>query len=303
MSTTGRLGVLCAAAVLVLTGCTGGSGAPDLPAVEQPRAPTTSASPSYQRYVALGDSYTAGPYVPNTDLANGCLRSSGNYPSLVAAALDVDTFVDVSCSGADTRDLLRPQHTFRDASVPPQLDAVTAATDLVTLGIGGNDFDLFGTLLQTCTRLRDLDPAGAPCTAQLDAQGTDLDRQTARIGHRVATAINEVQTRAPRATVLLVGYPRLTPATGTCPKLLPLARGDYRLAEHVAASLSTSMSHAAEQVGAGFIDVYAASAGHDICAAEPWVNGRLTDQEAALAFHPFSTQMQAVADLVVARVR
>ncbi|HVW32598.1 MAG TPA: SGNH/GDSL hydrolase family protein, partial [Acidimicrobiia bacterium] len=55
------------------------------------------------RYVALGDSYTAGPGVPNqVPEAGGCRRSDHNYPHLVAAALHLTDFHDVSCSGART---------------------------------------------------------------------------------------------------------------------------------------------------------------------------------------------------------
>jgi lysophospholipase L1-like esterase len=288
--------VLGATAALLLGGCTSGS------SLENPQPPAVGAAspgPSYERYVALGDSFTAGPYVPNTDLADGCLRSSGNYPALVAERLDVDDFVDVSCSAADTADLVEPQNTFRDTTVPAQLDAVTAGTDLVTLGIGGNDLDLFGTLLQTCIRLRGVDPDGTPCGDYLDTQGTDLDAQVDQIGDRVAGALRRIQRRAPDATVLLVNYPRLTPPRGTCPALLPLARGDYRLAGDVARALSQAMSRAAERTGAELVDVYDSSRGHDICSDDPWVNGRTTDQSRALAFHPFAAQMQAVADLVV----
>jgi lysophospholipase L1-like esterase len=292
-----RRAVLGVAVALLLSGCMSGSSDENN---ESPSA--ASPGPSYQRYVALGDSFTAAPYVPVTDLANGCLRSNGNYPALVADRLDVETLVDVSCSGADTTDLVEPQNTFRDATVPPQLDAVTGDTDLVTLGIGGNDLRLFATLLRTCTQLRAVDPDGTPCGDSLDAQGTDLDDQVDQIGDRVAGALEEIHQRAPEATVLLVGYPRLTPDTGTCPRLLPLARGDYVLAGNVARSLSDAMSRAAKDQDVGFIDVYDASRGHDICSDAPWVNGRVTDQDAALAFHPFASQMRAVADLIVARL-
>jgi len=294
MDVRNRLVAGAGAAVLLLTGCTTGSAEP---------TPTASAAPSYQRYVALGDSFTAGPYVPVTDLAEGCLRSDGNYPSLVAQRLKIPELVDVSCSGADTRDLVRPQHTYRDATVPAQLDALTEGTDLVTLGIGGNDFDLFGTLLQTCTRLRLSDPSGSPCADYLEGRGTDLDRRIGRIGERIATSLEMIRRRAPRARILLVGYPRIGPAEGTCPRLLPLAAGDYPLAERLATALDAALSRAARSTEVGFIEMYRASRGHDVCSDEPWVNGRLTDQASALAFHPFAAGMDAVADRIVDRVR
>ena len=76
-----RLATLLVVALLGLSGCgadgaTTGSGG----------GSTSSASADatkIRRYVALGDSYTAAPYVYLTDVAKGCLRSSGNYPALL----------------------------------------------------------------------------------------------------------------------------------------------------------------------------------------------------------------------------
>ena len=122
----------------------------------------------------------------------------------------------MTCSGADTRDLTRVQRTFGDARIPPQLRAVTADTDLVTLGIGGNDLDLFSTLVSTCTRLRASDPQGSPCARQLAARGPDLDAAVTTISRRVAASLRAIKAKAPRAKVLLVGYLRLAPDRGTC---------------------------------------------------------------------------------------
>ena len=94
-------------------------------------------------YVALGDSYTSGPAIPVQVDAN-CARSSSNYPSLVTAQLRRTTLTDVSCAGATTTQMWQAQGTN-----PPQLDAVTKSTDLVSLQIGGNDIG-FGTIIGTC---------------------------------------------------------------------------------------------------------------------------------------------------------
>ena len=57
-------------------------------------------------YVALGDSYTAGPLVPSlTGSPAGCLRSTHSYPFGVAAGTGAATFADVSCQGATTVDM------------------------------------------------------------------------------------------------------------------------------------------------------------------------------------------------------
>jgi lysophospholipase L1-like esterase len=287
--------VAAVVAAVLLAGCTSSG-----PALSVP-SPGTDPTPSYGRYVALGDSYTAGPFIPTTDLAGGCLRSDHDYPSLVAARLHPVRLVDVSCSGARTRDLTHAQRPFPGARVPPQLRALTPATDLVTVGIGGNDLDLFGTVVRTCTRLRSQDPAGAPCTRALTRTGLDLHHAGATIANRVAAAVRTVRSRAPLARVLVVGYLRLVPDHGTC-RRLPLADGDYALGRRVSATLDHALRSAARRSGVGYVDMAAASRGHDVCSADPWVNGSVTDRQRALAYHPLLAGMRAVAREVVWRL-
>jgi lysophospholipase L1-like esterase len=269
----------------LLAGCT----APAEPTAH----PTEPPAAAYASYVALGDSFTAAPFVPTTDLAEGCLRSDGNYPALLADQLDIPDVTDVSCSGADTADLTGGQRTAGDTRVPPQLDALDAGTDLVTLGIGGNDLDLFGTLVGVCGRLRH-QPAAGSCAQALADRGVDVIGRAGRIRGRVARAVRQVRSRAPGATVVVVGYPRLTPARGGCPAL-PFRAADRSWAQRAEQALSTALRRAAARSGALFVDMYAASAGHDVCADEPWVNGRRTDRDRALAFHPFPEGQEAVA--------
>ncbi|HEY1179778.1 MAG TPA: GDSL-type esterase/lipase family protein, partial [Phytomonospora sp.] len=101
------------------------------------------------KYVALGDSFTAGPLVPHQTLdVPGCLRSDHNYAALLAEEIDAGEFTDASCSGATTKDMFAPQGTFWGTNAP-QLDAVTPDTTLVTIGISGNDVGFMDVLL-TC---------------------------------------------------------------------------------------------------------------------------------------------------------
>ena len=291
-----RLPLLLAAGVLVLAGCTSSSDTPTRAA-----SPEARPSPvSTERYVALGDSYTSGPLIPTTDVASGCFRSDHNYPSLLADRLGITDFVDVSCSGATTGDLVKRQRTFADASVPPQLTALHRNTTLVTVGIGGNDFELFSHLTQTCTQLRASDPTGSPCRAALEGQGRDLLGVTARIGHNVERALRRVEARAPHARVVLVGYPRFAPTSGSCPRRFPYATGDIAFGDQVQRALNDAMRRAARTAGADFVDMYAASRGHDVCSATPYVNGQRTLRNQAAAFHPFEREMQAVTDRLAA---
>jgi lysophospholipase L1-like esterase len=280
--------------------------APRDPATGSTSSPGSGPTPSrvagtsqVSEYVALGDSYTAGPFIPQLVPALGCFRSTRNYPALLAAALDVETFTDVSCSGADTADLTAPQHTGF-ATVPAQLRSLSADTDLVTLGIGGNDFGLFGRLVSACPRLRPSDPGGAPCRAYFATETAGSPPSSmSPIGDRVGDALTAIGRRAPRARVLVVGYPRIAPPRGTCTGVLPFAAGDYAFATRVQRRLNAALRQAASTHGAEYVDTYAASRGHDACAGEQaWVNGRYTDPNRAQSFHPFGSYMRAAARLV-----
>ena len=282
--------VVSALLLTALAGCTTTS-ADRVP--PSPPAPTPSGVTSY---AALGDSYTAAPFVPRTDLAGGCFRSSGNYPALLAEDLDIPRVRDVSCSGADTGDLARSQVVAGGrGKVAPQLDAVTPGTDLVTIGIGGNDENVFGTLVQQCTSLADR--GGSPCTDRMEQRWTDPARVLRRTSARVGGALRLIHEQAPRARALLIGYPRLVDPSDPCP-LIPLAPGDVREVARLELDLRNALADAARRGGATFVDMYARSRGHEICSADPWVNGFRTNQQAALAYHPFAAEQRAVADAV-----
>lgn len=249
------------------------------------------------RYVALGDSYTAAPLVPQVIPANGCYRSTNNYPHVVARTLNVPDFVDVSCGGAQTKDVFESQIP----GTPPQLDAVTADTDLVTLSFGGNDSAVFGTLVGYCPRLTATDPTGAPCRDAMRADGQDrLLAAVAVTKERVHAVIDAVKQRAPQARIIVVGYPQILPRQGTCTDLMPLASGDYRYGNQVNQRLTWALREAAAQEHVDYIDVWQASQGHDVCSADPWVNGQHTDVTRAQQFHPFANEQAAIAGLIVA---
>ncbi|WP_425440485.1 SGNH/GDSL hydrolase family protein [Prauserella shujinwangii] len=252
----------------------------------------------FRHYVALGDSYTSGPLIPLQRLDPlGCLRSTSNYPAQLAWRLRVRSFTDVSCAGADTADMAAPQRVPLGVN-PPQLDALRQHTDLVTLGIGGNDHGVFGTVIDTCPELRESDPDGAPCREHFTVDGTDtLLAAIADTRRNVEAVLREIRTRSPGATVLVIGYPRIAPPTGTCPRVLPFADGDYAWLDSVEQALNGALAAAAATVGrARFIDMYPASLGHDACAGrDAWIQGKDTNPLAAASYHPRLSGMTGVA--------
>jgi lysophospholipase L1-like esterase len=248
-------------------------------------------------YVAMGDSFTSAPGVPVTDTETGCQRSDHNYPALLAEALDV-RHVDVSCGSADTTAIEAPQQTEAGPK-PPQLDAVERGTDLVTVGIGINDFGLYSSLLFNCTLLATSDPTGSPCRASMaTSDGDRLEQAVDDIGPRVEAVLSTIRDRAPDARVVLVGYPQFVPPSGTCAEL-PLAEGDYPYVRELTERLGRTLEAAAEEDSADYVDLVAASRGHDICAGdEAWVNGAQDAPGRAVLYHPFPEYQDAVAELI-----
>src|ERR1700712_5476024 len=77
------------------------------------------ASASAAQWVGLGDSYAAGPLIPNQSLNPlGCLRSDHNSAHL-AAAQPGRPLNDVSCSGATTDDMTAAQDVTPGPANPP----------------------------------------------------------------------------------------------------------------------------------------------------------------------------------------
>lgn len=66
-------------------------------------AQTAIGAASIGGYAAPGDSYAAGPGIPQTSADSGlCVRSDHNHPSLVARGISAATFTDFTCGGAIT---------------------------------------------------------------------------------------------------------------------------------------------------------------------------------------------------------
>src|SRR5262245_48950262 len=108
---------------------------------------STAQADAPQDYVALGDSYSAASGVTPTDPGSPllCLRSARNYPHVIAAQTSA-RLVDVTCGAAETKHFTAAQYP----GVPPQLDAVRADTDVITMTIGGNDSSVFIGAILAC---------------------------------------------------------------------------------------------------------------------------------------------------------
>ena len=241
-------------------------------------------------YVALGDSYTAGPLIPNQhgDPID-CARSDRNYPSLVAEQLRPAKFVDVSCSSAQTKDMTQPQDGLPlGGTNPPQFNALNAETTLVTVGIGGNDAGLVGVAEQ-CAQLGLFDPNGTACRDFYAPGGNDtVDARIEVARPRIDAVLQGIHERSPKARVAIVGYPNVLPRDGTnCYPTVPLSPDDVRYIDGLIVRINRMIEDEAAVNDADYVDTYSDSIGHDVCKLPPnrWFEG-LVPTEPAFPLHP-----------------
>jgi lysophospholipase L1-like esterase len=255
-------------------------------------------------YVALGDSYTSGPAIQPQDLSiPGCLRSQANYPHLVARDLTKLSLLDVSCSGAQTKDMTSSQNVDPNPDPAPQFDALNPNAKVVTLGIGGNDLG-FVDIAETCVRLATESPlATTPCRDYYVANGIIADRLAA-LRARLDAVLDGIATRAPSAKVFVIGYPAILPEDPAfylqCRPVLPVATGDIPyLRDRVEKQLNAVLKDRTTAHRAVYVNTYTPSVGHDACQIPGvrWVEPVAPAADAA-PVHPNRLGMQATATAV-----
>jgi lysophospholipase L1-like esterase len=270
--------------------------------------PASAAIPSPDIYVALGDSYTAGPLIPNPKgRPPDCGRSDHNYPTLVADEIDPRHFRDVSCGSAQTEHMTHPQTELPlGGTNRPQFGALGPNVDLVTLGIGGNDMG-FGDIVNKCAELGIRNNGrGKPCTRHYREDGVNRIARRLRevVGPRLARVINGIQSRSPNVRLLVVGYPDPVPQRPGCYPTVPLARGDLPFLHGVARRLSETVENRADAGGAEYVELRRGSIGHDICQPprRKWYEG-IAPTSPAYPAHPNARGMEFAARQVLRVLR
>lgn len=263
-----------------------------------------AATPSFGAsgaYVALGDSFTSGPLIPNqTGSPAGCLRSDRNYPSVARAGLtDIAVFRDRSCSGATTADMFDPQTVTLGVN-PPQLDGLSLDTRVVSLGIGGNDIG-FSDIVINCARLNPFDP----CKDDYVSGSRDaIADRIAATQPKVDTVLEVIRERSPNAKVFVVGYPTVLPATGNgCWPAVPITPTDVPYLRAKTQQLNAMLASAAAARGATYVDAYTSSNGHDVCKSPSvkWVEG-LVPVNLAAPVHPNANGMRNTGGVLLAAI-
>jgi lysophospholipase L1-like esterase len=243
-----------------------------------------SASAIAGPYVALGDSYASGYGLPEAtgEPVSGCGQSRLDYPHLLARTFALP-LTDVTCAGATTSDVV----SQRQLGARPQLAALSAATRLVTITIGGNDADLLGTVA-TCVAVSADGPVfstgEASCAATLEKGGVNtLDRSIDEtVVPKVRAAFRDIARAAPHARVLVVGYPALFPNGANVPAAgcfrsvadgsgfvsdgFPFTTTDVAFLGGMESHLDDALRSATHDAGFTYVSTLAGSYAHSACA-------------------------------------
>lgn len=238
-------------------------------------------------YVSLGSSFAAGagigPIQPGTPAR--CNRTVNNYASLLAERLKLK-LVDVSCGGARTDHVLGAWD-----ELPPQIDAVSDRTRLVTITIGGNDLGYVGWLFAASCRLGVAARPG-PCqtvTEPTEAAYAELDRNL----RAIAAAVRE---RSPRARLVFIQYVTLLSAQ-PCDRET-ISPADAAVASRIADRLAKITAQAARASDVEVLASDTLSRIHTPCSPIPWSNGLFPGYTMAegAPWHPNAAGHAAIAE-------
>ena len=210
-------------------------------------------TPPPVNYVALGDSYSAGVGSGSYIAASGsCDRSTKAYPYLWAAAHAPTSFAFVACSGAKTADV-----------VANQLSALSAATSLVSISIGGNDLNFAG-IMEDCNLF-----GTSRCVSDINsAENTALTSLPGRLD----TLYTQIRSHAPGAHVVVLTYPDFYDpnAPWYCLGLSSTSRSKVDEGANV---LDLVIQAQAKSHGFAVADVRSRfAAGHQICDSGSWMH-------------------------------
>jgi lysophospholipase L1-like esterase len=202
-------------------------------------------------YVALGDSYASGLGAGNYS-GGSCDRSSGAYPQLWANANHPSSFAFVACSGATTTDVINNQ-----------ISALSSATTLVSVTIGGNDVG-FSSVMETCV-------LGSTSTCVNAVNQAEAEARSQLPGS-LNILFNDISARAPNARVVVIGYPEfydLSKSSGC----IGLSTTD-RTALDGGADVLDSIIQTATSGHSGFAyaEVRGGFTGHEICDSSSWLH-------------------------------
>lgn len=277
---------------------TGYEGEP-IPSVYVPPAPT---------YVAMGDSFSSGegnpPFEAGTDQGganeNRCHRGSQAYPRLLQndPNLDLGAMAFVACSGATTSNVINGKY-----GEDPQVDALSADTEVVTITVGGNDIK-FREFALACVF--------SNCSSTSDEYQESWDIMTDsnrsdylpdKLEAVFAAMANKLTANNTVVDVYVLGYPKVitqaswTETTSSNPNnCLYMSEASASVAEAIIAKLNSTIEEAVEDYDDPrfvYVDPLASGSpfiGHELCRGDGYFRGLesagIFGGNDAYVFHP-----------------
>ncbi len=251
------------------------------------------AIPQKAAYVSMGSSFAAGANIGPLQAGSPerCGRTTNNYASILSARMGL-TLTDVGCGGAKSEHILG---TWNE--LPPQIDALTPDTRLVTITIGGNDVNYVGWLFaSSCRQGIPLNRGPATQSGQCPSGPPPGDELFAKLGANLRTITSEIRRRAPNATIIFVQYVTLV-SDSACP-LEAVSPEDAAVAKGIGKRLSAVTNAAALNSGALVLNADELSTAHTPCSTQPWANGMHIgyDTKNGAPWHPNAAGHAAIAD-------
>jgi lysophospholipase L1-like esterase len=251
-------------------------------------------------YVAMGDSFAAGVGL-QPELSPLCGRSAQDYGNVVARKLEFAEFRDVTCGAAQVRDFSAPQVGAK-GSVPPQYDALTPDTTLVTVGIGGNDVGIPLLAIECSEYARTV--LGSCADPNSSFGGVRYIQRIQNFADTYGQVIEEIHRRAPHAEIVMIGYPTgIRP--GGCPNIHPILPAEADYLEARIEQLDVVMAKEAAEHGARYLDLLPSTREHDACAAPPqrWMEGLATMTPGRVPLHPTEKSHANTAEQLLKLIR
>jgi lysophospholipase L1-like esterase len=233
----------------------------------------TTKPPPPVKYLAMGDSYSAGTgtgafYEPGGD---SCHRTTLAYPYLLHNAHPFWGYSSVACHGAKAREM-----------IDFQAQSLTQDTTLVTYTIGGNDAK-FSEVIDACRFIETTN-----CFQKIAEAQTIINTQLPKL---LEEANNKIKAEAKNAKVIVLDYPRIFNGEN-CSITTHYSTEEMNKLNETAEKLRTVLSAATAKAGSNFLflDVMNVFNTHAVCdppgsgEAAAWINGvELPTYE---SFHP-----------------
>jgi Tol biopolymer transport system component len=262
--------------------------------------PPTPPEPPPSVYVALGDSYSSGegnpPYLANSErTGNRCHRSalSYAYSDSIRLGFYASHFSFHACSGAKIKEFYTTNSGDHE---PGQLTWLDSSTRLVTLTIGGNDayfFPVIVTCIANALHLPGVPSCKALWSSRVEGAIAMMGSNVPNNGESLTLLYERIAHAAPRAKVMVIGYPRFFPShpptrCSTGVLWSHFSRTVMLWINSEILNMDNTAKRAARAARVTYVNgSYDAFDGHELCTKDPYLHSGIVSRHSGL-FHSSS---------------